>query len=271
MPPRVKADSIYDKYKNKVYHLALGMARNEKDAEDIAQNAFIKIIKNLDKFRNESNISTWIYKITYNESLMFLRKKYRQFRLSNELAQFPKGSSKGLFINWSKLPSEELLDKEFKVRADSIIQGMPIKYRMPLLLHHAESLAIKDAAPILGLKADSFKTRLHRSYLMFKDGISGYFKDNPEKHKSEDPRCYAWSGFVRDYASGSLGKNRYSAFDRHIKDCPGCKVFLDTYKQAIRITGAMQCMDLPAELKIKIETFLSPRHLNNENKRGWAR
>lgn len=68
-------EDTFKKYKNKVYGLALSITHNEKDAEDILQNTFFKIIKNIKGFRGESSLSTWIYKIAYNETLMYLRKK----------------------------------------------------------------------------------------------------------------------------------------------------------------------------------------------------
>jgi RNA polymerase sigma-70 factor (ECF subfamily) len=70
-------EEIFIKYKDKVYRLAISIVHNDKDAEDIVQNTFMKILKNLRYFRHQSNISTWIYRIAYNESLMYLRKKYR--------------------------------------------------------------------------------------------------------------------------------------------------------------------------------------------------
>lgn len=264
----LNVDTVFNKYKNKVYHLALGITKNEKDAEDVLQNSFIKIIRNLDSFRSESRLSTWIYRIAYNEALMLLRKRYRQSRLSKEFKNSRPETVRGLFINWPKLPSEQLLDKEFQERAEAAIRDMPIKYRMPLLLHHIENLPVKNAALVLGLKPSSFKTRLHRSYMILRDEISSYFKDRLEERKNSDPKCGAWTSFAYDYITKSLKQVRYSAFNKHIEDCPNCRSFLNTYSQAVRITNAMQCHDIPSELRTKIETFLFHGHLNNGKRKG---
>jgi len=86
MPRRLPTiEQIFTQYRSKVYGLALTLARNEKDAEDIVQNAFMKIMKNLDGFRGKSRLSTWIYRIVYNEALMQLRKRHRQVSLSDSL------------------------------------------------------------------------------------------------------------------------------------------------------------------------------------------
>src|SRR3989338_5473834 len=92
--------SIFNKYKDRIYRLALSITRNPSDAEDAAQNTFIKIIKNLKYFKNRSLLSTWIYRIAYNESLMLLRKRRLQFRLSGSIIKDLKTADSGLFVNW---------------------------------------------------------------------------------------------------------------------------------------------------------------------------
>jgi RNA polymerase sigma-70 factor, ECF subfamily len=252
-------ETVFAQYKSKIFRLALSISRNEKDAEDILQNTFIKIIKHLDDFRYQSQLSTWIYKVTYNEALMYLRKKYRNFRLANFLTS-PKGmASHSLFVNWAKLPDEQLLDSEFKERVELAIRNLPIKYRMPLLLHHAESLPLKEAAGILDLKLGSLKTRLHRAYLVVKAEMTRYFNDRLPRQDPSNPTCRLMLSFIYEYAGNRLVPGKQRAFRKHIEDCRNCKAFLDTYTQAIRITNALTCQDPPPELQEKIKSFLLKR------------
>ena len=60
MPEAKKIETIFKEYKNRIYRLGLSITRNEKDAEDVLQNTFLKIIKNLSNFKNKSQLSTWI-------------------------------------------------------------------------------------------------------------------------------------------------------------------------------------------------------------------
>ncbi len=246
-------DTLFKQYKGKIYRLALSISRNERDAEDILQNTFLKIAKYIKRFRNQSSISTWIYRIAYNDALMLLRKRQRQFRLLGRLKKQKEKLLSPMFVNWSRLPDEQLLDKEFKQRIDGAIKRIAIQYRMPLLLHTIDGLSLKDAALVLGLKQNSLKTRLHRAHMMIRDEISGYFKDREE---SKDKKCSLLTGFVYEYAKGRLGRKRRIAFKRHIADCIRCNSFLSAYLKAIRITGALQCRDVPLELQQKIKSFL---------------
>lgn len=247
---------IFKRYKDRVYRLALSISRNEKDAEDIVQNTFLKIIDNLRYFRKEAEISTWIYRITYNEALMHLRRKGRQFKLSRYIKGNLQRMTSDMFVNWEKLPDQQLLDKEFKERLGIAIKDMPIKYRMPLLLHNTEGLSVKDSARVLGIRPNSLKTRLHRSYLLVRDEIAAYLKDRGEFDNREDRRCGPWVDFVYSYATKTLDNKKKSVFNRHIQDCPSCKAFLKTYTKAIRITKALECKDIPEELKASIEVSL---------------
>lgn len=249
-------ETIFRRYKDKVYRLAISIARNDSDAEDIMQNTFIKIIRNLKYFRNQSSISTWIYKIAYNEALMHLRKRKSQFRLSNYLKAPKAKLEAGLFVNWSRLPDQQLLEGELKERVGLAIRQMPIKYRMPLLLDMVEELPLKDSAGILGLKINSLKTRLRRAHLLIKSEITDYFRDKEEPKEKRERKCGIWTGFIYDYARGNLSKRRSRAFKGHIKDCSSCNSFLDNYVKAIYITRALECRDLPEQLKDKIKAFL---------------
>ncbi|MDD5654003.1 MAG: sigma-70 family RNA polymerase sigma factor [Candidatus Omnitrophica bacterium] len=247
--PEIK--EIFRQYHQKIFRLAVSITRNEKDAEDVLQNTFIKIIKNLKYFRHKSNISTWIYRITYNEALMFLRKKSSQTRAYNRVSNSQKKALGGsMYIHWSKLPDEELLKKELKDRMDNSIRSLPIKYRMPLLLHNIEDLPIREAAQVLRIKPNSFKTRLLRSRRLIGKDISAYFQDISRTKEKNDPRCSLWMDFFYKQAKSN-------GFKRHISDCADCKNFINAYNKAISITKGLECKDIPAELKEKIKSYLA--------------
>jgi len=249
--------SILNEYQNRVYRLALSICRNEKDAEDILQNTLIKIFRNIAQFNSRSRLSTWIYRVAYNESLMFLRKKRRLFNSANAFRNYAEHLPSGFAVTWSRLPDKEVLDKELRERIDAALKELPIQYRMPLLLHRIEGLSLLECSRVLSVKPSTVKTRLHRAYLMVKDRMNGYFKDRPEPKREMDQRCGRWTGFLSEYAQNKLNPRTRTSFHRHIKSCPGCNRFLNGYAQAIRITGALDCRDVPAELTERLEAFFS--------------
>ncbi|MBI4335450.1 MAG: sigma-70 family RNA polymerase sigma factor [Candidatus Omnitrophica bacterium] len=246
-------EDIFADYKNKIFGLAVSITRNSNDAEDIVQNTFLKIMNNIQRFNHRAKLSTWIYKIAYNEALMLLRK--RRGRLGLEERRL--GKEPGPFIKGANPTRKEILDDEFRDRMDMAIRRMPIKYRMAFLLYSVEGFSIREAAVILGLNTNSMKTRLYRAYGILRSQVMDYFKDKQETGAlKEDPSCGTMIGFVYEYAGGGLARVKREAFDNHIKDCPSCMSFLGAYAGAINITRALQCQDLPPEMEARLKTFI---------------
>lgn len=250
---------IIPQYRDRIYRLALSILHNRSDAEDVLQNTLIKISRKISGFKNHCQLSTWIYRIAYNESLMFLRKKRSLFRSINAYKKYTQKFPAEFRVNWPGTPDKALLDGELKQRIESAFRDLPICYRMPVLLHNIEELPLIDVARILKLTTPAVKARLHRAYLKLRDQIDGYFNDKPEYSRTRPARCGVWTRFVFDYANKKLETEKKVSFETHLSDCPECKVFLDSYLDAIRITGALECPDLPAALKKEIDKIILPR------------
>lgn len=78
-------DEIYEEYFDRIYYKILGAVKNPEDAEDISQEVFISVYKNLNKFRFQSNIYTWIYKIAINKIYDFFRKRKIELDINEEI------------------------------------------------------------------------------------------------------------------------------------------------------------------------------------------
>lgn len=78
---------IVDKYKDLVYTLCIKMLSSEEDAEEAAQDVFVKVYKSINSFRGNSKFSTWIYRITYNQCISYIRKKVKLIDLVDELPE----------------------------------------------------------------------------------------------------------------------------------------------------------------------------------------
>ena len=103
-------DEIYDEYFDRVYYKILSSVKNPEDAEDIAQEAFISVYKNLHKFRADSKIYTWIYRIAINKTYDFFRKKKIDLELNEEILNIADNED----LNGSMIVEENLkkLSKE---------------------------------------------------------------------------------------------------------------------------------------------------------------
>lgn len=82
-------DDIYEEYFDRVYYKVLSVVKNNDDAEDICQETFISVYKNLSKFREESNIYTWIYRIAINKTYDFFKKRKVEFEINDDVLSLP--------------------------------------------------------------------------------------------------------------------------------------------------------------------------------------
>ncbi len=170
---------MVDVYSDKVYRLALKFTSNPQDAEDVLQETFIKAMRALPEFEGRSSLSTWLYRIAVNESLMLLRKQRPDLALETpaEEDETEEGaSSNGLILaDWCCLPEEELLSEESRRFLDQAIQKLPATLRGVFILRDLEGLSIKETAELLGLTETNVKTRLLRARLFLRQQLSRYF------------------------------------------------------------------------------------------------
>jgi RNA polymerase sigma-70 factor (ECF subfamily) len=153
---------IVELYKDKVYILCYRMLGNSHEAEDIAQEAFIRAYVNIDSYNIDKKFSTWLYRIATNLSIDRIRKKKPDFYLDAEV----KGTE-GLTM-YSQvaadvaLPEEEVESMELQQCVQAEILKLPDKYRAVIILKYIEELSLKEISEILGLPISTIKTRIHR-------------------------------------------------------------------------------------------------------------
>jgi RNA polymerase sigma-70 factor (ECF subfamily) len=155
-----------------VYVMLFMLLRNEVDAEDAAQEAFIKIYRNLQNFRGESKFSTWVVSIARNEGLGWLRKRASrpeepiQPILDHDGETSTGDFTPALLTDWREVPLEALERKELGQYLCRAVLSLPPIYREVVQLRDMDDLDIAETAQVLGISAGSVKVRLHRARIM---------------------------------------------------------------------------------------------------------
>ena len=164
-------------YELSVYRMAMSFVKNETEAEDVAQEAFLKAFRNLSGFRGESKFSTWLISITLNEARRRLR---RQSTVRMESLDEPpeKGGkvSPALLRDWREIPSEALERRELRELLQRAIEGLSPIYREVLVLRDIEELSIEETARALAISISSVKVRLHRARIMLQKELAPKLK-----------------------------------------------------------------------------------------------
>src|SRR6266852_2421692 len=187
-------EQLVKRYDRKLFRIAQHITHNWEDAEDAVQEAFLKAFQHLGEFREDSKFSTWLIRITLNQSLMKLRKQRRSIRevpLEEDLQAGEKILPMEV-IDWA--PDPEQLYRTSELR-DILIKALrelrPI-LRVVFVLRDIEGLSIAETAEVLSLSHTAVKARLWRGRLQLRERLNKYFRK-----ETEPPRVELISGDER--------------------------------------------------------------------------
>ena len=161
-------------YERSVYVAAFSVLQNQADAEDAAQDAFLKALAHLSSFRKESRFSTWLIQIAVNEARMRRRKDRKYLydsideqNYDQEGDYFPKD-----FADWREIPSEALQRMELRRAIQRGIALLDSKYRVVLVMRDIQNLNTAETAAALQISEAAVKTRLLRARLQMRDALA---------------------------------------------------------------------------------------------------
>src|ERR1700757_5011663 len=160
-------------YEHSVFMMALSYMKNEADAEDVAQEAFLKAFHHLATFRAEARFSTWLIGIALNEARGRLRREGLLRMESIDDSPFEDGhTSPAILRDWREVPSEALERKEVRQMLQEAITNLPAIYREVFVLRDVEELNNVETAAALSITVGNVKVRLHRARLMLQKQLA---------------------------------------------------------------------------------------------------
>jgi RNA polymerase sigma-70 factor, ECF subfamily len=172
--PDIKFEEIYRQYRTRIYHYLVRLV-GEYEAEDLAQEVFIKAGKSLHSFEGFSQVSTWLFRIATNTALDRLRSNaYKKETVDSvELESInATGHDQDVWVkSRSKAPDDLLIRKEMSDCVRSIIDSLPESDRMVIVLSETEGFSDQEIAVILSLKVGTIRVRLHRARAKLKEKL----------------------------------------------------------------------------------------------------
>ncbi|MEA1987037.1 MAG: sigma-70 family RNA polymerase sigma factor [Candidatus Marinimicrobia bacterium] len=150
-------EQIVKNYEKRVFLIAIKIAKNEQDAEDIAQNVFITIFRKIDSFNFKSSFYSWLYRITMNTAFNHIKtRKYDEFLTNDD------DDDKNLTITDDKT-SEQTDDHSFQKILNDSLNKLPEKLKTVFIMKYNQHLKIKEIASILDLHSGTVKKYLFRA------------------------------------------------------------------------------------------------------------
>jgi RNA polymerase sigma-70 factor, ECF subfamily len=141
---------LYHQYKRRVFGMAHRIV-GASDAEEVAQEVFVRVFRGLAAFRGDSQLSTWIYRLTVNAALSHLARRGRRQEVSDET-----------LVEMAAPPSVER-DSALATRIEQAMVQLPAGYRAILVLHDVEGLSHEECAAILECRVGTCKSQLHKA------------------------------------------------------------------------------------------------------------
>ena len=160
---------LVNKYKTKVFRLAFSLTRDRDIADDLAQEAFIRAYLSLPKFQQKSEFGTWLYRITVNHTMDYLRKKTRRKEVPFD--DFPISQEEETLT-----PEKDKEEEQKRTILYRSLEKLPEKYRLILTLRDRQGFSYKEIAKILKISPGTVDSRLHRAREMLRKKISPFLE-----------------------------------------------------------------------------------------------
>jgi RNA polymerase sigma-70 factor (ECF subfamily) len=143
-------EMLYHQYKRRVFGMAHRIV-GASDAEEVAQEVFVRVFRGLAAFRGDSQLSTWVYRLTVNASLSHLARRGRRQEVSDEV------------LTEHAAPPVAERDPSLAARIEAALSQLPAGYRAILVLHDVEGLSHEECAAILDCRVGTCKSQLHKA------------------------------------------------------------------------------------------------------------
>ncbi len=178
------ADQLATVYGPMIHQLAFRYMKSWEDAEEVAQDVMMKVIRRIDAFRGDSALSSWIYRITFNTAMSRLRNsrysrplEVLQSDLANDATVEPFDVP-----DWSGLGDESVMRAELRRALSKALKELPDVYRVPVVLRDIHGLSTEEASVVLKVKTQTLKSRLHRGRMMLRERLT-VFSDGLSLHR----------------------------------------------------------------------------------------
>jgi RNA polymerase sigma-70 factor, ECF subfamily len=168
--------TIMHRNNRRLFRIARSILRNDGEAEDVVQEAYVRAFTHLETFRGDSSLATWLARITVNEALGRLRRQrtttdwmtLEAARTEAQIIQFP------LSTAWDD-PERTMAQREIQHIVEHAIDNLPEPYRIVFIARVIEEMSVAETAAVFALRPETVKTRVHRARRLLRDQLETRF------------------------------------------------------------------------------------------------
>ena len=170
---------LVQRYEHTVFKTCIGFLHNKEEAEELTQDVFVEVYQSIERFRQEAKLSTWLYRVSVNKSLNYLKKTKKE-RAILSLESFVRIDNGELRIDNGEFGSEHgetRMDNEEKaMMLEKSLDSLPPNQKIAFTLNKYDEMAYKDIAEVMDMSVSSVESLIHRAKLNLQKKLFDYFK-----------------------------------------------------------------------------------------------
>lgn len=180
--PSLNFEEMYQQYGERVLNLAFRMTGNAEEARDLTQDIFVRIYENMDSYRGDAQVYTWIYRIATNHVLNHLKKSKRRSwmawldRSVGDAFRDEKDEQDIAAMLPQEKPDQKMEKNEREKIVWNAICQLPPIYRIPLVLNRYEEMSYNEIAEVMTISLNTVASRLHRATGMLAESLKPYLQ-----------------------------------------------------------------------------------------------
>jgi len=165
---------IMQRCNQRLFRIARGVVRDDAEAEDVLQEAYTRAFENLEGFRGESSLFTWLTSVTLNEARGRLRKRRPTVGV-NAIEAAQRSGAQVIMLNSASAaesPESSAARSQMRLLIEQAVDGLPEAFRIVFIMREMEELGVEETAANLDIPAATVKTRLHRARRLLREGLN---------------------------------------------------------------------------------------------------
>lgn len=166
-------ETLMRRYNGRLFRVARAILKDDSEAEDAVQDAYLDAYRHIDQFRGDARLSTWLTRIVVNQALMRLRRSRRD----PVVVPFAAGAPDGMTVadvrdETSESPPSAALRAELRRLLEARIDELPIVFRTVFIMREVEDLTVEETAACLGIPPATVRTRLFRARALLRESLA---------------------------------------------------------------------------------------------------
>jgi len=237
--------ALIERYSPRIYRFGMKMCRHEDDARDVVQDTLLAVARNVQDFRGQSSLSTWLYTIARSFCIKQRRKNVGEPAALESLHDLRAEGTPALVE--TRAPEELAAGRELEAALERAIDSLDPMYREVLVLRDVEGLTAPEVARVLELTVEAVKSRLHRARSTVRERIAPLLAPEPEA--TGGATCPDVVSLLSRHMEDDIGPDLCAEMERHVDACPRCAARCDSLRKALALCHTLPTPDVPDDVK----------------------